>query len=151
MSVFSKKLTRVPVLLSFVQLNLLYLCVCCWFPEGMCVGRNTQFVPEWNTAATTDEVKYHCRGSSNFWKTPVWPDVTFTVLLILLPSVWSVFFFFVFLFLVNFIIHLHSLPRILKANIFRADTGIAISSFWKYLFTTCCVVQHTGKTKMSKA
>lgn len=55
-----------------------------------------------------------------------------------------------FIFLVNFIIHLQSLPRVLKANIFRADAYIAISSFWKYLFTTCCVL-HTGETNMSKA
>lgn len=80
MSVFAKKLTQVPILLSFEFLWVysVDICVCCWYPESMYVGTNTQFLLEWHTVATMDVVKYRCGRSSSFWKIPVWPDVAFT-------------------------------------------------------------------------
>lgn len=90
--------------------------------KHVCRNKQTD-VLELNRAATIHEAKYRSSGSSGLWKTPV---CNYTGLL--QASSFSCFLC-VLLFWVNFIIHLHSLPRILKANIFRADNCIVISSF----------------------
>lgn len=123
----------------FCSVGLWYLCPCVGTQKVCpcrCSGRN---------AKTEDEPKYHWRGSSGLYKTPMWDHHRGLFFQISSFSwhLWDQFFFF----FVNFIIHLHFLPRVLKTNIVRADAYIAIS--W-YLFTTCYVL-HTVETNMSQA
>ena len=102
MSVFAKKLTQVPILLSFefiwvysVHLSLLcwYLCLLLVSRKHVCRNRYA-FSLRVTPVATMDVVKYRCGRSSSFWKIPVWPDVAFTSKLLYslaLCVIWSFF------------------------------------------------------------